>query len=88
MSSATFIFAAVGVKALWLLYAWLLSAIVCAEISKRKGFGEKVGLGTGLLLTVVGVIVWLIVPAKRESRWAARRAGRDPDKVPAGTSGG
>ena len=88
MSGATFVFAAVGVKALWLLYAWLLSAIVCAEISKRKGFGEKVGLGTGLLLTVVGVLVWLVVPAKPESRWAARRAGRDPDKVPVGAGEG
>ena len=82
------ILAAVGIKALYLLYVWLLSAIVSAEISKRKGYGEKVGLGTGLLLTFVGVIVWIFVPAKPESRWAARRAGRDPDKVPVGAGEG
>ena len=39
------------------------------------------GIGTGLLLSIVGVIVWLIVPARTDSKWAARRRGEDPDKV-------
>lgn len=64
----------IGAKALWLLYAWMLSAIVAAELSSRKGYGEKIGLGTGLLLTVVGVVIWFFVPAKAGSRWARRRA--------------
>jgi hypothetical protein len=67
------VIAALGAKALWLLYVWLLSAVIASELSKRKGYGEKVGLGTGLLLTVVGVVIWLFIPAKPESAWAKRR---------------
>jgi hypothetical protein len=77
----TVIVAVVGATALWLLYAWLLSAIAASAISNYKGYGEKWGLGTGLLLSVIGVIVWLIVPAKPNSKWAAKRRGEDPDKV-------
>jgi hypothetical protein len=63
------VIALLGVTALWLLYAWLLSAIVASYLSNRKGYGEKSGLATGLLLHIVGVIVWLVWPAKPESRW-------------------
>jgi hypothetical protein len=80
----TLILADVGAKALYLLYAWLLSAIAASELSKAKGYGEKAGLGTGLLLSVLGPIIWLFIPAKPNSRWAARRAGKDPKTVPAG----
>jgi hypothetical protein len=73
MTTATLILAAVGAKAFYLLMLWLASAIAAQELSSRKGYGEKWGLGTGLLLSFVGVIVWLIVPAKPESRW---RRGR------------
>ena len=52
---------------------WLASAIAAAELSARKGYGEKWGLGTGLLLSAIGVIVWLVVPARPESRWGQRR---------------
>ena len=61
--------ALIGSKALWLLYAWLASAIVSSYLSQRKGYGEKVGLATGLLLTVVAVVVWLLWPARPDSRW-------------------
>jgi hypothetical protein len=71
-----FVLAAVGAKAFYLLMVWLASAIVAAELSKRKGYGEKWGLGTGLLLSFIGVIVWLIVPARAESPWRQRRARR------------
>jgi hypothetical protein len=77
----TFVTATLGVNAFWLLYLWLASAITASAISNRKGYGEKVGLGTGLLLSLFGVIVWLIVPAKASSKWAAKRRGEDPDKV-------
>ena len=74
MTDATLILAAdQGAKVLWLLYLWLASAIVSSELSKRKGYGEKWGLGTGLLLSVIGVLVWLAVPARPESRWKQRR---------------
>ena len=45
----------VGAKAFYLLMIWLASAIAASELSKRKGYGEKWGLGTGLLLSVVGL---------------------------------
>ena len=63
------VIAVIGSKALWLTYVWLASAIVCAWLSDRKGYGEKPGLAAGLLLTFVGVIVWLLWPAKADSRW-------------------
>ena len=61
--------ALIGAKALWLLYAWLLSAIAASWLSGRKGYGEKPGLATGLLLSVVAVVVWLVWPARPDSRW-------------------
>jgi hypothetical protein len=63
------VLAVIGVKALYLTYAWLLSAIVASYISSRKGYGERPGLASGLLLNAVGVILWLAVPAKADSRW-------------------
>ena len=65
----TALFALIGAKALWLLYLWLLSTIAASYLSERKGYGEKPGLATGLILSIVGTIVWLIVPARRESKW-------------------
>ena len=62
MTIALFVLAAVGAKAFYLLMIWLASAIAASELSKRKGYGEKWGLGTGLLLSFIGVIVWAIVP--------------------------
>jgi hypothetical protein len=75
------IIAAIGAHAFWLLYLWLGSAITASWISNHKGYGEKWGLGTGLLLSIFGVIVWLFIRAKPDSKWAARRRGEDPDKV-------
>jgi fucose permease len=63
------VFALLGATALWLLYAWLLSAIVASYLAGRKGYNEKTGLATGLLLHVIGVIVWLVWPAKPGSKW-------------------
>jgi hypothetical protein len=61
--------AVIGAGALWLTYLWLAAAIVASYLSARKGYGEKLGLAFGLLLSVVGVVVWLIWPAKPDSRW-------------------
>jgi hypothetical protein len=61
--------AVIGSGALWLAYLWLASAIVASYLSARKGYGEKIGLAFGLLLSVVGVVVWLLWPAKPDSRW-------------------
>lgn len=65
----TLVIALLGSKALWLLYAWLLSAIACSWLSERKGYGEPPGLASGLLLSVVGVIGWIVWPAKSDSKW-------------------
>jgi hypothetical protein len=63
------LFATLGAKALYLLYAWLGSAIVASYLSHRKGYGEKIGLAFGLILSAIGALIWLIWPAKSDSRW-------------------
>jgi hypothetical protein len=63
------VFAAIGATALYLLFAWLASAIVASWLSARKGYGERPGLAAGLLLSVVGVVIWLVWPARADSRW-------------------
>jgi hypothetical protein len=63
------VLAVLGAGALYLTYAWLLSAVVAAYLSNRKGYGEKPGLAAGLLLNVLGVVLWLVWPAKADSRW-------------------
>jgi hypothetical protein len=63
------VIAVLGAKALWLLYAWLASAIIASWLSNRKGYGEKPGLASGLLLSAIGVLIWLVWPARRDSRW-------------------
>jgi fucose permease len=63
------LFAVLGAKSLFLLYAWLASAIAASYLSERKGYGSKVGLAFGLLLSAVGALIWLLVPARADSRW-------------------
>jgi hypothetical protein len=63
------LFATLGSKALYLLYAWLGSAIVASYLSARKGYGEKIGLAFGLILSVIGALIWLLWPARPDSRW-------------------
>jgi len=63
------VFALLGSTALWLLYSWLASAIAASYLSGRKGYGERVGLACGLLLNVIGVLVWLVVPPREDSLW-------------------
>ena len=87
------IFALLGSGALWLTYLWLLSAIISAYLSHRKGYGERPGLAAGLLLTVIGIVVWLVWPPKPESLWktvgpfgstvkAEKGVGPAPDPTP------
>ncbi len=76
----TFLIAAIGAKALYLLFAWLGSAIIASLLSDRKGYGEKPGLVTGLLLSVIAIVVWLVWPARPDSRWKLQGAfGRKGD---------
>ena len=63
------VIAAIGAKALYLMYAWLASAIIANYVSERKGYGAKLGLALGLLLSVIGAVIMLIIPARQDSRW-------------------
>ena len=67
------VLAAVGAKAFYLLMVWLASAIAASELSKRKGYGEKWGLGIGLLLSLLGAIIWALVPPRPDSPWRQRQ---------------
>jgi hypothetical protein len=78
----TIVIAAIGAKALYLLYLWLASAIVASYASERKGYGPKLGLAFGLLLSAVGAVIWLIWPARENSRWKLQGAfGRGGGKT-------
>jgi len=59
----------IGAKALYLLFLWLISAAAASWMSERKGYGERVGLTLGLLLSVVGLLVVLLMPAHPDSKW-------------------
>jgi hypothetical protein len=82
------VFALIGSKGLYLLFLWLLSAAGSAWIADRKGYGERVGLTFGLLLSVIGfVIVLLLLPSRPGSAW--RVEGWLPKRRPgAGLLGG
>jgi hypothetical protein len=82
--TASLIVAAIGVKAFYLLYIWLVSAWVASWLSDRKGYGEKWGLGTGLLLSAIGVVIWLVVPAKSTSIVSQRKAREEHEHAQEG----
>ena len=81
------VLATIGATALYLLFAWLISAAAAAAIADRKGYGERVGLTFGLLLSAVGLIIVLLLPGRPGSRWREEgwippmrsRAPREPD---------
>ncbi len=80
--------ASIGPKALYLLFLWLLSAAAASWLADRKGYGERVGLTFGLLLSVIGLLIVLILPGRPGSRWkvdgplprrgSRRRVGQPP----------
>jgi len=61
--------ASIGATGLYLLFAWLASAAIGSWVSDRKGYGERVGLAFGLLLTVAGLAIVLLLPARPGSAW-------------------
>jgi hypothetical protein len=63
------VYAAIGSKAIYLLFAWLLSAAAAAWVSDRKGYGERVGLTFGLILSADGLLIVLLLPGRPGSRW-------------------
>jgi hypothetical protein len=63
------VFALIGIKGLYLMFAWLLSAAIGGWVAERKGYGERLGLAFGLLLTVVGLVIVLLLPGRPGSAW-------------------
>ena len=63
------VLALIGAKGLYLLFAWLLSAAIAAAIAERKGYGERVGLAFGLLLSAAGLVLIHLLTGRPGSRW-------------------
>jgi hypothetical protein len=59
----------IGANALYLMYLWLACAIAASYLAARKGYNEKSGLAAGLVLHIIGVIIFLALPAKPHSKW-------------------
>jgi dipeptide/tripeptide permease len=72
------ILAVIGVKALYLLFVWLLSAAIGSWLSDRKGYGEQVGLAFGLILSAIGLVIVLLLPGRPGSKW--KTEGRLPHR--------
>jgi hypothetical protein len=62
-------FATIGATSLYLLFVWLVSAAIGSAIAVRKGYGERVGLAFGLLLSAVGLLLVLLLPSRPNSAW-------------------
>jgi hypothetical protein len=63
------IVATIGAKALYFLFLWLGSAAGAAWMAGRKGYGERLGLMFGLILTVVGFLIVCLLPGRPGSAW-------------------
>jgi hypothetical protein len=63
------LYATIGAKALYLLFIWLASAAAAAWMAQRKGYGERLGLTLGLILTAVGFLIVLLLPGRPGSAW-------------------
>lgn len=57
--------ALVGAWALLFVFVWLGSAALAGWLADRKGYPERWGLASGLLLLVIGPIIWLVVPQRK-----------------------
>jgi hypothetical protein len=64
-----FLLATIGASALYLLFIWLISAAASAWLAERKGYGERTGLFFGLILSAVGFLIVLLLPARPGSTW-------------------
>ncbi|MBS1862326.1 MAG: hypothetical protein JSS68_11510 [Actinobacteria bacterium] len=76
----------IGAPALYLFVLWLASAFAASWVSERKGYGTRPGLAAGLLLSLVGALIWLLIPAREGSLW--KREGMLPRAASLRRSGG
>lgn len=65
----TLILAEIGVTVMYLLFGWLACSIAGGWLAERKGYPEKYGLAAGMLLFVLGPLIWLAWPAREGSDW-------------------
>lgn len=63
------VFGVIGAKALYLLFVWLLSAAIGSWLTERKGYGERLGLAFGLILSAIGLLIVLLLPGRPGSKW-------------------
>lgn len=63
------VFATIGATGLYLLFLWLLSAAIGSWLTQRKGYGERLGLAFGLLLSAAGLLIVVLLPGRPGSRW-------------------
>lgn len=80
----TLLAALLGAKALYLFIVWLASAYAASYLSERKGYGDKVGLASGLMLTFAGALIWVFVPARDGSDWKVKGPFGDRQRDDAG----
>ena len=73
-----FLLATIGAAALYLLFIWLVSAAASAWLAERKGYGERVGLFFGLILSAIGFGIVLLLPARPGSTWKVEGALPNP----------
>jgi hypothetical protein len=63
------VYATIGAKALYLLFVWLISAVAASWLTERKGYGERLGLAFGLILSAIGLVLALLLPGRPGSKW-------------------
>ncbi len=68
----------IGATGLYLLFVWLISAAAGSWLSERKGYGDRVGLAFGLLLSAIGLVIVLLLPGRPGSAW--KREGPLPPR--------
>jgi hypothetical protein len=59
----------IGADGLYLLFLWLISAAGAGWLAERKGYGERLGLAFGMLLSAVGLLIVLLLPGRPGSAW-------------------